>query len=291
MNWSGRVPTEPDSDGAGPGIRFLSLDFDQLPGEQGSEEYNGAIRKYVDSLTQQCLDLTAPTDELSWTTVGEKDNITCQKLQVAGSPLRLTRHVAHFAAPAHVVLGLYSALNYTCVIDPYAWSVETKEGCEGPVGSDYEWCHVAWTADSINPLFAVRDFVTLDFASSKESLIVSRSVKHGSTPETPPPTQTSFIFKNLKSRTYRVPLLYALRVVPVDANNCTVKQLQWSDVGGVLPNKIIEESIEKFGYDNLIRMRKIAKTAVERNVAVPIENPLLPEWTSDPYVKIPELRP
>lgn len=290
MNWSGRVPAEPDS-GVGSGIRLFSLDFEQLPGEQGSEEYNGAIREYVDRLTQQCLDLTAPTDELSWTDVSEKDNISCQHLQVAGTPLQLFRHVAHFAAPAHVVFGLYSALNYTCVIDPYAWLVETEEGCEGAVGSDYEWCHVAWTVDSFGSLFAVRDFVSLDYANANKFLIVSRSVKHGSTPETPPPTQTSFMFKNLKSRTYRVPLLYVLHVVPIDADNCTVTQLQWSDVGGVLSDKIIEESVEKFGYDNLVKMRKIAQRAVERKVSVPIENPILPKWVSDPYVKIPELKP
>lgn len=286
----GRVPSEPVADGeAGPGIRLFSLDFDKLPGDKNSEEYNSAVRKFVDRLGQQCVELTATTttDGLPWSSAGEKDNITCEHLQVAGTPLPMSRHTAEFNAPAPTVLQLFNALNYTRLIDPYAFHVEAKEHCD--LAPEYEWCHVAWTVDSIHPLFAVRDFVTLDFVNASQSLIVSRSVRHGLVPETKPPTKTSFLLKSLKSRTYRVPLLYALRVLPVDENNCVVTQLQWSDVAGVVPDDIVVKSVEKFGYESLARMRKIAQTAVEKNVVAPIEDPLLPAWTPDPYVKIPEL--
>jgi len=165
--------------------------------------------------------------------------------------------------------------------------VEATEVFE--LGSECNWCHVAWTVDAINPVFAVRDFVTLDFVNESRSLIVSRSVKHKLVPETEPPTLTSCLWKSLRSRTYRVPLLYALRVLPVDEDTCVVIQLQWSDVGGIVPDKIVTERVEEFGRSNMARMRKIAETAVERKIVAPLEDPLFPAWTPDPAVKIPEL--
>jgi len=84
-------------------------------------------------------------------------------------------------------------------------------------------------------------------------------------------------------------LLYALRVLPVDEDTCVVIQLQWSDVGGIVPDKIVTERVEEFGRSNMARMRKIAETAVERKIVAPLEDPLFPAWTPDPAVKIPEL--
>lgn len=291
INFWGRVPSEPapdDDDDDDAAVRLFSLDFDTLPGEKNSEEYRSALKAFVDRLGEQCMELTPATDgDLPWTTAGEKDNISYAHLRVAGSQFPISRHTAEFSAPASTVLGMFSSFNYTSLIDPYAFHVEVKEECE--LGPEYNWGHVAWTADSINPLFAVRDFVTLDFASRSRSLIVSRSVQHGLVPRTEHPTQFSFLFKSLKSRTYRVPLLYALRVLPIDENRCVVHQIQWSDVGGVLPDSIVVGSVEKFGYDSMARMRKVVEKAVAKKIVAPMEDPLLPAWTPDPAAKIPEL--
>lgn len=303
MNVRGRVPSEPvtpdlDEDA---GVRLDSLDLDTLPGEKNSEEYRSALKAFVDRLSEQCMELTSikttHSDDdgggggggLPWMTVGEKDGISYSHLRVAGSDFPISHHTAEFGAPASTVLEIFNALTYTNLIDPFAFHVEIKEECA--LGPEYSWCHVAWTVDSIHPLFAVRDFVTLDYADASRFLIVSRSVRHGLVPETAPPTQLSFLLKGLRSRTYRVPLLYALRVLPVedDENRCVVSQIQWSDVGGVLPDKIVVSSVEKFGYDNMARMRKVVEAAVAKNITVPIEDPLLPAWTPDPSAKIPAL--
>lgn len=290
-NFGGRVPHEPVPDGdADPGVRLFSLDFDTLPGEKNSEEYRAAIKAFADRLSQQCVELTASTTDggLPWSPAGQRDNISYSQLRVAGSSLPISLHTAEFSAPASTVLALFSSLNYTNLIDPYAFRVEAKEVCE--LGPEYDWCHVAWVIDSINPVFAVRDFATLDFADASRLLVVSRSVKHGLVPETEHPGQFSFLFKGPKSRTYRVPLLYAVRVLPSDDNSCcVVKQIQWSDVGGVLPDWGVVSSVKKFGYDSMARMRKVAEMAVAKKVSVPVENPLLPAWTPDPSAKIPEL--
>ena len=287
----GRVPSEPAPEEGDAAVKLFSIDFGALPGREQSEERNAAVKEFADRLTEQCMELTSSTTDgdPAWSSVGEKDGISYSQLEVAGSPLPMSRHSAEFNAPASVVLGLFNSLTYTRLIDPYTFHVEAKEVCE--LGADYNWCHVAWTVDAINPVFAVRDFVTLDFLDESRSLIVSRSVKHGLVPETEPPALTSFLRKSLESRTYRVPLLYALRVLPIDGSTCVVTQLQWSDVGGILPDKIVVESVEKFGYDSMARMRKIAETAVERKIAAPLEDPLFPAWTPDPSVKIPELFP
>ena len=292
---AGRVPSEPVPREGDAGVRLFSLDFGVLPGKEKPEEYNAAVRGFVGRLTEQCLQLTSPstTDgDLPWTSVSEEDGVSYSQLQVAGTPLPISRHTAEFKAPAATVLRLFSSLNYTSLIDPYTFHVEAKEEFRD-LGEEYEWCHVAWTVDAISPVLAVRDFATLDFLDASRSLMVSRSVKHRLVPETEVPTLTSCLGrKSLKSRAYRVPLLYALRVVPVDGgnNSCVVTQLQWSDVGGVVPEKIAVESVEKFGYSNMVRMRKIADAAVARKVVAPsLENPLSPAWTPEPSVKIPEL--
>lgn len=291
MGFNGLVPSEPVADGEDdPGVRLFSLGFDELPGEKHSEQYNSAIQTFVDNLSRQCVELmsTTTTNGLEWSRVGGKNNIECSHLQVAGTTLPMARHTAEFNAPASTVLQLFNSLNYTSLIDPYAFHVEVKEQCESV--PECTWCHVAWTVDNVHPLFAVRDFVTLDFLNASQSLIISRSVRHGLVPETKPPNKRSFLFKSLKSRTYRVPLLYALRVLPIDENHCTVTQLQWSDVGGVLPDDIVVKSVEKFGYDSLTRMRKIVQTVVEKDIGAPtLENPLIPTWTRDPRMKIPLL--
>ncbi len=277
------MPEEGDA-----GVRLFSLDFGALPGKEKSKEYNAAVQGFLKRLIEQCVELTSKDGgDLPWSLMGEKDGISYSQLQIAGSPLPISRHSAEFKAPASMVLQLFSSLTYTRLIDPYTFHVEAKEHFEP--GSEYKWCHVAWTVDAINPFFAVRDFVTLDFLNESRSLIVSRSVKHGLVPETESPTLTSFLCKSLRSRTYRVPLLYALRVLPVDGDTCVVTQLQWSDVGGIVPEKIAVESVDAFARSNMTRMRKIAETAVERKIVAPLDNPLSPAWTPDPSVKIPEL--
>lgn len=224
---------------------------------------------------------------MPWSPVGQKGDVSYSQLRIAGSPFPISRHSAQFNAPASVVFGLFNSLNYTNLIDPFAFHVEAKEECE--LGPDYSWGHVTWTVDSLHPLFATRDFVTLDFVDAGRSLLVSRSVRHGLVPETEHPTQFSFLSRGLGSRTYRVPLLYALRVLPLGENRCVVNQIQWSDVGGALPDSIVVSSVEKFGYDNMARMSKVVETAVAKKVVPPVEDPLLPAWTPDAAAKIPAL--
>lgn len=292
MNFGGRVPSEPSPDGdADEGVRLFNLDFETLPGEKSSQEYRSAVKAFVDRVSEQCMELTTSTTDddggLPWSPVGQKDGTSFSHLRVAGTPFPFSRHTAEFGAPAATVFALFNSLNYTNLVDPYAFHVEAKEELE--LGPDYSWGHVAWTVDSFSPLFAVRDFVTLDFADESRSLLCSRSVKHGLVPETDPPGHFSFLFQGLESRTYRVPLLYAVRVLPIDDNRCTVHQIQWSDVGGVLPDHVVVSSVEKFGYDSMARMRKVVEKAVAKHVSVPIEDPLHQGWTHDPSVKIPEL--
>lgn len=41
----------------------------------------------------------------------------------------------------------------------------------------YDWSHVTWTVDNIFPVFAVRDFCTIEFVDSKDTMILSKTAE------------------------------------------------------------------------------------------------------------------
>lgn len=50
-----------------------------------------------------------------------------------------------------------------------------------------------------------------------------------------------------------------------------VKQIEWSDLGGVLSGRIVVSSMERFGCASMMaRMRRVIQTAMARNVVAPV---------------------
>ena len=108
------------------------------------------------------------------------------------------------------------------------------------------------------PLRSIRDFVTLDLVSKRDLLLVSKSVLHPTQPTTPVPGWASVFGGDETSPTFRVPLMYCLKVTAKEAGaeGCTVTQVQWSDVGGVVPEPEIAKNVVKCGFDNMERFSR-----------------------------------
>lgn len=238
------------------------------------------VAQYISDLRSQSMYLTGSTSEHVWSYVGHKDGTTCSQMDVAGTSIPMTRHVTDFDAPADVVFRVYNAVAYTRIIDPYAYHVETLETLDRvSVDPSFDWCKVTWTLDNIHAMMAARDFVTLDFADAKDMINVSKSVLHPSKTPTKTPTYKSFLSKNNTSRTYRTPLMYAQRVINNGQGKCTLVQIQWSDVGGIVPEDRISASVEKFGYDSLTRLKNLVdKVRLKGAEIPPVEDPMKNGW-------------
>merc|ERR1719291_948783 len=122
-------------------------------------------------------------------------------------------------------------------------------------------------------------------------VLVSKSVEHPKLPRTRPPGWGDIFSGSLAAPTYRVPLLYALRVVPdaKDANSCKVIQFQWSDVAGIVPQKECYKGIVQFGFDNIPKFRARVQQAAARGAtlglasgAAYLKDPLEPCWRQAP---------
>ena len=78
---------------------------------------------------------------------------------------------------------------------------------------------------------------------------------------------------------------------PIGPHRCKIVQVQWSDIGGVVPEPSIMPSVADFGYDNMNRFAAIIKATYEGGSEVGslsvgrLSNPLLPSWRQDPKVR------
>lgn len=273
-----RVPKEPaeETTGEQEGFVFVpTLDFSLIEQDKGSPEYTEKVKSHMMKFEIQCQELSS--DLHDWEKTSEQDGTICEHLKVAGTGIPMVKHTSTLDFPAQFVFQVINSLTYTSVVDPYAFHVECKDVLDI---DDYDWTTVTWTVDNIFPVFAARDFCTLDFVRSEDMTIMSKSVEHPLVPRTELPSKTSSMRKKTtKSRTYRVPLFWFIKVVPIDENKCTMIQVQWSDVGGVIPEDKIYQSVEKFGFDSTKRMSSIISHVKERELVLPeVKSPIIPSW-------------
>jgi len=280
-----RIPKEP-ADSLN-GFKFIpTLDFSKIGYVKGSDEYNEVMEVYMSDFHNQCKELHS--GNLPWNKMGEKNGTICEKLNVAGTNIPLMKHTSYMNFPAKLVFRVCHSLTYSSVVDNYAFHVECKDIINT---KRYDWAHVTWTVDNISPFFDVRDFCTLDFVHSTDMISMSKSVEHPIIPRTDVPSKMSGIMKKtVKSRSYRVPLVWFLKVIPLDDKNCKVVQVQWSDVGGCISHERICTSVEKFGYDSNKRLKKIVSHVEKRKLSTPgIKSPIIPSWNRDANKIIPGL--
>lgn len=271
------------------------LDFEQVGHAKGSKAYLEQVNAYASKARDCALELTALDGSLKWEPHSEKNGIKCDGLTIAGTQIQGIRHIAEFELSADAVLDAYNRLNYTDIIDKYTTHVECIESVPT---EEFSWMQVVWTYDRIFPVGATRDFVTLDFIDRKNMMLVSKSVEHSGVPRTEKPGWGSIFSGSLKAPTYRVPLLYALRVVPCADNDkrCTVIQFQWSDIAGFVPEKYCYTGIVQFGFDNIPKFRARVQKAAEDGAIFGevsgdefLADPLKPHWRQLPKDVIPAL--
>lgn len=261
------------------------LDFSELKSREGSADSSGEIHAYSRVVRDKALEVTSlGSAGLGWQMVKAANGIQCEGLPIAGSKIKGIRHIAEFCLPADVVLDAYVRLNYTDIIDKYTTHVESVESIPP---AEFAWMQVVWTYDRIFPVGSSRDFCTFDFVDKENFMLVSKSVDHPALPKTSLPGWASIFSGSLKSPTYRVPLFYALRVVPnpEDAGRCKVIQFQWSDVAGIVPANEIWKSVSNFGFDSIPKFRAQLESAIARGVVLGKESgagflvdPLVPRW-------------
>ena len=273
-----RVPKEPAEsiDEEKQGFSFIStLDFSLIEQSKESHCYKAAVKSHMLDFESQCEELSS--DDHDWKKTSERNETICEHLNVSGTGIPMVKHTSTLNFSAKDVFQVAQALTYSSVVDPYAFHVECKDviDIEG-----YDWANITWTVDNIFPVFAVRDFCTLDFVRSENMTIMSKSVEHPLVPRTEVPSKTSSIKKKTtKSRTYRVPLFWFIKVIPVYENKCILIQIQWSDVGGLIPEDKIYQSVEKFGFDSIKRMSSIMSHVKERGLCLPeIKSPISTSW-------------
>lgn len=273
------------------------LNFSELKSREGSADV-GEIHSYVRAVRDKALEVTSlDSAGLCWRAAGVANGIQCDGLHIAGSKIEGVRHIAEFHLPADVVLDAYNRLNYTDIIDKYTTHVESADSIPP---AEFAWMQVVWTYDRIFPVGSSRDFCTLDFVDKENLMLVSKSVGHPALPVTSPPGWASIFSGSLKEPTYRVPLFYALRVVPdpQDAGRCTVVQFQWSDIAGLVPPNEIWKGVRKFGFDNIPKFRARLERATAQGIvlgkesgATYLADPLVPRWRQEPSDMIPGLEP
>lgn len=273
------------------------LDFHSAPHAKGSAAYTDWVTGYAREVRDKALELTDLGGSLSWTTQLEKGGIKCESLELAGTKVLGIRHIAQFdGLTADVVLDAYCRLNYTDIIDKFTTHVSVVESL--PCPEDFAWMQAVWTYDRIFPVGASRDFVTLDYIDKMNYMLVSKSVEHPGLPRTAQPTWGKICSGNLDAPTYRVPLLYGLKVIPDpgDAKSCKIVQFQWSDIAGIVPQDKIHTSVIDFGFDSITKFR-------DRLMRLPpgcslgaksgqafLADPLVPRWRQSPQEMIPGMQ-
>lgn len=282
-----------------PGFHIpTQLDFQELKSRESSADVNGEVVAYVRSVRDKALEVTSlESADLSWRPASVKNGIRCEALLIAGTKIEGIRHIAEFPLPADVVLDAYNRLNYTDIIDMYTTHVESAETIPP---AEFAWIQVVWTYDRLFPVGSSRDFCTLDFIDKENLMLVSKDVAHPAVPVTGPPGWASIFSSSLKAPTYRMPLFYALRIVPdpQDAGRCTVVQFQWSDTGGFVPPKEVWKGVRKFGFDNIPKFRSRLEGVAAQGIVLGkdsgpayLANPLVPRWRQEPSDMIPGLEP
>mmetsp|Transcript_10114 Transcript_10114/g.15527 ORF Transcript_10114/g.15527 Transcript_10114/m.15527 type:complete len:339 (+) Transcript_10114:110-1126(+) len=268
------------------------VDFNELQSRPSDEIYS-ICKKHMIGMSEVGMSITNEKDTPMQLMLTKelKSGITvkAEKASVVGSEIECVRHSVDLDFDAHFVLGLYSQLNYTSVIDAFTYEVKNLENIKSE--ERFAWAHVAYTSDRLTlPLLSHRDFVTFDFVDKENMLIVSRSCLHPSKPVTKPPKASDCIqglFSNKVKRTLRSPLCYFLRVIPIGPNQCRVVQFQHSDVGGVVPPKEQTKAVLKFGIDNLDRFHVLLLKASEKGLEVGksaddyLADPLKDGWKQD----------
>jgi hypothetical protein len=221
-------------------------------------------------------------------------------IQIAGvshDGLLGVRHVTEVPLSPKAYLDGYARISYTDLVDKFTYLVELVED-RSPPGKDEKtesdgWAHVAFTADKLAPILSERHFLTFDFISKQNNLSVSRSCKHPKRPPTPAPT---FWFNPFgPKRTYRAPLFYFVRTLPIpnEPNKCKVVQFQFSDIGGVVPVEEQVKAVVQFGIDNtpkvvqcLVNAAKEGVKLGERDDEAYLKDPLKPSWRQNPRVML-----
>ena len=301
----------------------VGLNFYEWKAAKSRGVITAACHKHMVEMSQAGIRLTDPDRtpmklvENPSSKKGKKKSRKATKVEkapVMGSPdidLECVRHTTDFNYDAKWIFDIYVRLNYTAAIDAYTYLVELLESIDTSATSDstpnddnkyaqqhFRWAHVAYTGDKITPGFAHRDFVTFDFVDETNLMLVSRSCRHASRPQTSVPTVKDGIkgmFTKKPKRTFRSPLCYFLRVIPLSEGKCRVVQFQYSDFGGVIPPKVQTDAIVKFGCDNTQRFARLLQKAKERNVKVGpstsdyLSDPLLPSWKQSVGDMIPGL--
>mmetsp|Transcript_1575 Transcript_1575/g.2236 ORF Transcript_1575/g.2236 Transcript_1575/m.2236 type:complete len:319 (+) Transcript_1575:265-1221(+) len=294
------------------------LDFADLYQTKNETSSRKALDDTVNRHIEECVDmglrLTDPRETVNCEHVTTKvlpiklasgkiqeTEIRVESVSVAGTSdkdMKGVRHIAKLTGvKASYAFDVYNRLNYTDAIDKFTYLVEQIDSIDVPKDNkhDIAWNHVAYTADRLVPMFAVRDFVTFDFVSEAHMMLNSRSCKHPLRPQTPIPTFWSFCGDK---QTYRVPLQYFLRIIPDKDDpdgSCTVVQFQYSDIGGVVPPASQTKAVIDFGLDNLPKFFAIVLRAKEKGLELGVgskgylKNPLEPCWRQDIQGMIPGL--
>jgi len=306
-----RVPEEPNTDKypAKKGISLPDqLDFTKL---STSENSHLAIQNHMKECIRVGLELTdLKNEQFDFVTTknigkGNSSKIRVESTSIAGTSdpkLMGIRHIARLdGLHPDYLFDAYNRLNYTDIIDKYTYLVEMIEEIDVPRpevendnddDDDISWCHVVLTADRLIPIFfSVRDFVTFDFVSRRHRMLVSRSCIHPNKPQTSPPST----FDLTKTKTYRVPLQYVLRILPCpeDENSCIVVQFQYSDMGGIIPPPSQTKAVIDFGIDNIPKFFNTVLEAKHKGLALGpgtegyLKNPLKPKWRQRPKDMLP----
>ncbi|KAL7554048.1 hypothetical protein ACHAWF_017418 [Thalassiosira exigua] len=270
------------------------LDFHKLKLTKSKEKYQAFYLQHMRDFVLDGLSL-ADADLTPIEFTAHKASKNDISIQVDTSPvigvnvpdLKCVRHTADFDVDAQTVLDVWNRLAYTEAIDKYTYLVDLTEEMDC-TGSQFSWAHVEYTADKIMPFFAHRDFVCFDFVDKENLIMISRSCVH---PNRPPTQAPRFIdgltgnFSKSPFRTFRSPLFWFVRTIPMGENKCRVVQFQFSDVGGVVPPAEQTKAAVTFGVESLDRLYCLVKEAQGKGMQVGpntndyLANLLLSKWT------------
>lgn len=204
--------------------------------------------------------------------------------------------MAHVPLSPKAFIDGYTRISYTDLVDKYTYLVDLVEDLTSTDdNAGHDWCHVAYTADSLGPLLSDRDFLTFDFTSFDHNLVISRSCRHPAEPPKPPPSWYNWVISPSVKHMYRSPLFFFTRTleVPNDPSQSMVVQCQFSDVGGIVPVVEQVKAVVQFGIDNTPKIVSHLAMAMEKGVRLGEFNgnskpndPLKPSWRQDPLVML-----
>ena len=188
------------------------------------EDYAAAMMPQLELLTSPYRHYELPYGRFQQYDAVRADGVAVSTMAVEGSDVPLVKHELDIPAPADFVLDLYGRLNYTEIVDPFSFLVRSIQTIQTGGSSRFGWLLVAETIDDMKiPRDSrTRDFCTLDGVDRSRLLQFSKSVDHP-------------LMKEVPFNTVRVPLTYAIRVIPHENDkgstgpSCRVVQIQHSD--------------------------------------------------------------